>query len=316
MARIFSSLLAIILTATALSACTPTEDDSGNERTASAPSVVIDAEVDHSSSRVILPSSYYWLNDDEKLIIDTAFNAALTKCTQENLGINWQYSDLRRFQFDGYLMFDEYGPWTEDMATRFAYVSPQTEADMAANGVELEGGSEFPSSNPPEYPELSPEDDARIDAECLGIQEVQQFNTGRLISAEPAALAQLIPSDIEVRIKKDKRGKAIFEDLKVCYSENGIAFKDSGSADPNPVWVSGANPDALNEEQIQLALKDVACKTEINMIPRIAELWAEFEAPIIEENAAELQAYREKIDETLTKAKEYLAENEHYLGEW
>lgn len=303
------AVIGIASSAFALGACQAADTTQG----ANAADIDTHAEVDVATSRVIFPSTPFRITEEERYIIDTAHNVAVNKCAQEELGINAQYSGFTSLQSDVYEMFNEYGPWTEDMASRFGYVDPQTEADMIANGIEG-APADAKLTNWGDMPELSDVDFERVNKECRSKPEVKQFSLVQLENSQPVAMSKITVADIEEKIKNDERGQAVFSDLKECYTKNNIAFEEiADSAAPSLVRVTASNPDAINEEQIQLALKDVACKNKVNMIPRLADIWAEYEAPVIQENAIELQAYREKIDDLIAKANVYINENSQYL---
>ena len=48
---------------------------------------------------------------------------------------------------------------------------------------------------------------------------------------------------------------------------------------------------------------------KLRLTQRISDLWANYEAPFIEKNSADLQAYRASIDKALSQAKGVIAEN-------
>ena len=279
------------------------------------PDYNVHAELDVATSRVIFPSTPFQMTHEEDQIIATAYNVAVNKCAQEELGINAQYPEFISLQSDVYEMFYEYGPWTEDMATRFGYVAPMTEADMRANGIVRDNVSADTQSSDAGIPELSDAELERVNKECRTKPEVKQFDPIGIDNLRPAALDTLNDADMGLKVKKNKRGQAVFEDLKECYSRNGIAFEKSREEEisSSPIEVSGANHWAINEEQIKLALKDVACKNEVNMIQRLADIRAAYEAPVVQENEKEFQAYRKQIDDLVTKANAYINENKQYL---
>lgn len=103
---------------------------------------------------------------------------------------------------------------------------------------------------------------------------------------------------------RDDRAKEVFEELGACYEANGLEQKGDMS-----VEVVGMDADVINEEQVQLALTVVECKTEVDAIPRLASIWAELQAPTIHKYAAELTEYQRIKDDAISEARDYIIAN-------
>ena len=102
-------------------------------------------------------------------------------------------------------------------------------------------------------------------------------------------------------VNRDPRMQDLFSELRVCYAEQGMEMDEESPGYIHP------RIDRIDEEQISLALKTVECKDQVNFTRRAADITAERQIPIIEEYADELLAGREKWDDTVAEAEEYIA---------
>ncbi|WP_455952218.1 hypothetical protein, partial [Arcanobacterium haemolyticum] len=62
-----------------------------------------------------------------------------------------------------------------------------------------------------------------------------------------------------------------------------------------------------------IALKAAECQEETDATPRLAQVWADLQAPIIKKYAKELVAQRRLIDERVAEAKKYIHDHPELL---
>lgn len=287
-----------------VSACGNNEETSDSNPGSSG--LNISAEVDAETSSVTLPGDRFFLTEHESYLLDTAQSIAIAKCARDELGIEWSAYSMPIEEPDWSLMFYEFGPWTEDMAERFAFAFPSSERGLIVNGI-------IPA--PPDYQmedpvlvarsELPEEDTNAVMETCGENPEALQFNYVNLGIVGTPAESEL--RDAREALMRDDRAKVVFEELGTCYEENGLEQKGDMS-----VEVVGMDADVINEEQVLLALKVVDCKTEVNAIPRLADIWADLQAPTINKYAAELTEYQRIKDEAVAEARDYIAANPGY----
>ncbi|AWE43216.1 MULTISPECIES: hypothetical protein [unclassified Actinobaculum] len=304
-------LAALALGAIGLAACS---SDSSNDSVSATTPVDVSsklagmnrkAEVDPETAIVKLPVDYVEQGQPETSdYIMTAYSAALAKCAREELGIPWV-----AIEPDGYSptahMWTKYGPWTKPVAEKFAFVPPLGDGALIVNGfVDTPEGYEL---TPLPNEDLSEEQRRKVYDICGTKTEVQSFNEGDLWVYGPGQEAL---NDEAEAVNRDPRMQALVEELHVCYDENGIEF-DADS--PWAGFAAGAaawdqpNRERITEEQIQLALKVVECKDQVDFTQRAADIIAERQVPIIEEHADELFEVRANWDNKLVEAKEYIA---------
>lgn len=274
--------------------------------------LILTAEIIPEKSTVIFPSERFSVQGNEGSILMTAELIEYSKCMQSN-GISWVAQDLTKSYEPESEMFYEFGPWTEDMANRFGSVQPMSQDALFANG--------FITSKPDGYDSRHRENPNTLiptTASFIGIsngcnKKVESMKTSYtyLLKTKPKVFDNLSISNISTIFAKNSKFIAIKTDLKNCYRREGLSFEDSDS--PLGFHIKGASTSVINVTQIHLALQDVKCKTRTHTIERIADLWANYEAPFIEKNSAELQAYRASIDKALSQAKGVIEENTDVL---
>lgn len=339
--RLAATLAAAL--AVSLSACVSTDDSSGNDDGAasrtnnpasgtSGPSNLsgldLTAHVDPENASVSLPSDRLLVSADEEEFISTAYRAAQTLCARAQ-GVPWERS--WRLPDDPILnAWNQYGPWTAEVAQRFAFVEPQTETSLIRNRIIF---PETPQPEPTLVMDMFTEDQLAIGHECHNDPQVKEFDTSELHQPGPWYDAVFDAYD---QAEKDPRGLQLFEELSACYADNGMEMDPeqpgfivgaqqyavtreveltencrtdgpAGGDDTCGIYHEPTGESAINEEQIALALTTVQCKDSINFTQRMADLIAEKQAPGIEKYADEIIALRTNADELLAKAKEYNA---------
>ena len=254
------------------------------------------AEVDPETATVKFPVDYVELGEQEdSSVLRAASEAAVAECAREELGIPWVATEP-----DGYMptehMWQRYGPWTKPVAEKFGFVDPMGDGALIVNGYveEPEGYEPIPWPNA-EIPEA---DQEKVFDTCNEKQEVKRFDENELWVLGPGQQAL---NDEHEAVNQDPRMQALFDELRICYAENGMEFDEE-----LPGYIT-ADTDTIDEEQIELALKTVECKDQINFTQRAADIIAERQVPVIEEYADELFQNRANWDAAVAEAKEYIA---------
>ncbi|GAA1349694.1 hypothetical protein [Falsarthrobacter nasiphocae] len=89
---------------------------------------------------------------------------------------------------------------------------------------------------------------------------------------------------------------------KTCLRSKGHHIEDGAEK-----W-SPDKPDGLSREnEIRMAVDDVACKESTGMIQKLADLEASYQQTLVTQNEAALKAQRDAIDKEVAAAKRYAA---------
>lgn len=294
---------AAVCTALFLTACNPNGGSASDNSSQGSSGLSVSTEVNVGTSSVTLPGDRFFLSEYETYLLGTAESIAMAKCARDELGINWGAFSMPLEEPDWSLMWYEFGPWTVDMAEQFAFAFPSSERGLIVNGViPAPPGYEMEDPTLVARSELPQEDFDAVVSTCGKNPEVLQFNDVNLGLAGTPAESEL--RHTREALMRDDRAKEVFEELGACYEANGLEQKGDMS-----VEVAGMDADLINEEQVQLALTVVECKTEVNAIPRLASIWAELQAPTIHKYAAELTEYQRIKDDAISEARDYIIAN-------
>ncbi|WP_249933576.1 hypothetical protein [Mobiluncus mulieris] len=263
------------------------------------------AKVNPKESTVELPGDRFSrLTDSEEGRIGDAFVVARAVCAR-SIGIDYPVPRLGIADAREYAMFNELGPWTEEMANRFAYTRPGTIADQVYNGY-IPMPSGFSKKTDP-FDKLSLETLDTVTTKCDNSKDAKPFNQQELYKLRSPAAQELDFDAILKKLANNSNYKKALEDLKQCYQEVGIRLEEKKDGKNTYTEIVGVDYRKINEKQITLALKDVQCKTKVDFVNRVAQEAAKLQAPIIKKNIKEFTAWRAKVDENIKKAEEYIA---------
>lgn len=272
------------------------------------PDVGIDltSTVDPFSGSITFPFARLTPSEEETALFWAASAMVTAQCAQER-GVDWRAAPVSTYStlYDSSIYF---GVWTTDQANRFAFSLPSTNADLSANEV---AGADASANavGTPEQPDLSElraardhnrtvsEADGEVVKECAGSAESDRLSglslfTGPWISTLTEATR---PFDTHPEVVQART------ELDTCLVDAGL------TVDPDsPGYPMGTDVGRIDEEQIQLALQVVDCKTRIDYVPRLADAMARLEAPVLVEYADELLEERAKTDALVAEARAIL----------
>lgn len=250
------------------------------------------AKVSPETATVEFPGDKFQLSEAEGDRLAVAEQVAWALCAQK-LDIPEYAREPGSRDAPEYAMFSDLGPWTEDMANRFAFTRPEPLI------------TESKEKNYP--PELSDEQFNIVEKKCKTTPEAEYFNALRLDKIAPAVFDLQFSEIEQTKLPKSKEYQAALKDLYQCYKEVGIREEERKEGNYSYRWVVGADSGKVDEQQITLALKAVQCKTKVDFINRVAQEVAKIQAPVIKKNIKDFSAWRKEADEALKKAEEYIA---------
>ncbi len=292
----------LVLGCVFLAACSPTGSGSTSQESPHS-NVEPTAELDYDAAIVHLPADQVSTSDqmNEFMTIDEATRGAILKCAREKteftLPKNVPIGDdqpIRR-------VYWRYGPWTKEVAEKFAFVPPMTDGELIANQLVPRPADLGEGTNYNPYADLTDADREQINEVCASDPDVARFKITNIVSDGPGRRAL---QDVDSQVKADPRIKQISDDLAACFVTKGMEADDRMFGFPQ-----GVDFNAINEEQIALALKTVECKDQVDFMPRTMDIVAEYQAEIIDQYADELFAGRQKWDDALADAKQYISDH-------
>ena len=277
--------------------------DNASEGSVSSSGLNLSAEVDKNTWTVTLPWDRYTMTDEERIILASAETFGLAECTRKNgEGVAWTATLPEALKGVNPHVFMEFGPWTKEMAQQYGFSSAEF-SDTPILGRDLEPKSkkqrEKEVKGMKSNASFSERDRELMHEKCDSYPQVKRFAIAQVDSQGPWTKPL---SDTRDQIFEDVRGKEIVAELAQCFIKKGLK-----PIEGIPGYIEGVSPQRNpTPETIEAALKAVECQEETDATPRLAQVWADLQAPIIKKYAKELVAQRRVIDERIAEAKKYI----------
>ncbi|MFC5369427.1 hypothetical protein [Arcanobacterium bovis] len=274
---------------------------SGSVEEKSIPSTELDikADIDKEHYSITLPSDRYaniqMLSSDE-IILQSAESAVIAECARNKLNIpimgvpTWRLSDGQPFAFT------EFGPWNVKIAEKYGFSNPSMfNALIPETRIKIPAGETDPLEHNSQFTEQQRQ---TVNDQCAKEETLNHFNTRKLAPHGPWT-EEL--NNTRSQLLKDKRAQNIIRELDQCFVQAGLKMSSEV-----PGYVEGVIPDEITPRNLTMAVKAAQCQEKLNATPRLVEIWADLQAPIITKYADELIAQRQKIDKAVADAKEYI----------
>ncbi|MFC5369428.1 hypothetical protein [Arcanobacterium bovis] len=238
---------------------------------------------------VTLPSDRYNLTESDRQTLLSAASVATAKCAREKLGIPWVGWRITDMADGKNIAFTEFGPWTKALATQNAFDNPSLTTTH----------TQKPANHPGNLNGMIPDDQVKkMRDTCKDEPDVSKFEFENIAPSGPWTTPL---ANTRYELMKDQRAQAVVKEIEQCYAEKGLQSKKEA-----PGYVEGFTAEDRTPQAFAAAIKAAECQEKLNATPRLVEIWAELQAPIITKYADELIAQRQKIDKTLSDAKEYI----------
>lgn len=266
-----SAVWIAVISGTTLVGCT-----AGGPTTGSLEPTSAVAQLDASVERIDYPIELYSLSLEELRIIERADNIRMQECLAEK----GHTVDLLAYLPTGapYVADRVYGAWSMENAQLRGYgiPTPETETfDLSTQGAEFNQDWDACGA-------------ALLSSANLGLEQDSITNRVR---AEAAQAAYSNPGWNEA-----------IEEWEKCLTDQGVELSEENPWTPDLSNVRGSK-----EDEIRMAVTDVACKEKTSLVQRLANLEASYQQTLITQYEAELVAGRESIDERVQAAREVIA---------
>lgn len=247
------------------------------------------AALQANTEEIVLPlDREYLLNDAELALVEGANYALTDSCMQRSgyrypLGmIDWSRTDPTPDR--------RYGLWSPSRAAQFGYDLPPAPADDAIAEV-------IAASEDAQYYDMS--------VACLDTTEQLPLLSGELVGGDPDAERLL---EVAVRGAGEARtfaeGDPLWERTigawRECLSDAGVG----APSEPGNWTPSFPRDDAA--AQVRIAIADVQCKEQTDLVQTLANLEAQYQAAFIDVNEAALEPLATAKQETIERARAIL----------
>ncbi len=256
-------------------------------------SVDATADVDFEAGTIVLPAERFLMTAAEELEVNTLSQQQLDQCVRDH-GYE-VVSTPAVIDTEG---DRRYGTWLVQEAELYGFAPPSVGRGEGEQGVAPDRPRD--SDGHPIYPRGDIRNaDMDVIEECHESPDVLRFVT---YTIEPAFSYGAEIGPLMDEALGSAEGKQVFADWEACLEEHGLERDESRS----PYSIRGATMD-VTEQNIAMALVDVQCKTDVELVQRLADLEAELQAPVVARYFKELTAMRAEYDAVLEDARAFLA---------
>lgn len=251
------------------------------------------AELIREESRFVFPLDRYLMTAAEGDRVSLSYSLQVERCV-EDAGYSYWYPDVPSSTYA--IPGDRrYGIWNLTDASIDGYGLPESLIAVK------EGMSEA------QRQAYAGNTDARQNAEWECIQSVAHLPVIQRGAwpEEGSDRTLYLPVELDGQAyylaMEDPRAEEAFAEWAACLEENGLR-RGEGPEQLGPADI----PEEL-EAQIRVAVIDVTCKQETRFIERLSSLEAQYQAALIDQNQAALDASVQKQAEVLRQADEIIA---------
>lgn len=231
------------------------------------------ARLDRSTGSIRLPVDDYYLGQTEVQLIAEARNSLMGRCLREQ---GYEYTLDSNASIDPIVDDRTYGFWVREFVEEYGVEGPIFEPMPSIEpGPEAQAWSSCGEETP-----------AELDFTAL------QFGSGYPI------FLKLVPMAYRAA-EADPEWQQILSDFHACLADEGLAPSEG-----LPFSVDTAGSD--DKETIRRLLLDVDCKDQLDFIQRITDILAQYQAPLLEQHAAELAEPQQRRNEMIAYAEAIL----------
>lgn len=286
-------LVAVMFLTISVSTAACGADVEGGDQGVPLSSVDASADVDPEAGTVVLPVERFLMTRAETHLVDTASQTVFDQCVRDHGYEVVSTPVVLDSEGDR-----RYGTWLVQEAELYGFAPPSV-----GRGAGEPGTVPVRPRDSDGHPIFPPGDvrnaDLDVILECHEAPEVLRFVTH---SIEPAFDYGAEIGPLMDEALGSSEGKQVFADWEACLEEHGLERDESES----PYSIRGATMD-VTEQNIAMALVDVQCKTDVELVQRLADLEAELQAPVVARYFKELTAMRAEYDVVLEDARAFLA---------
>lgn len=264
-----------------LSACTAA--------TAEAPpgAPLLTASVDEDAGTIALPADQFFLTEAELDEVVSASGVAMINCLEaagiesvEGRGRVIPDNDMSRV----------YGLWRMADAEQYGYITPESDEKLEALARNSRGGGEMSEA------ELAARHECATTPELIRFQN--PYPKADWVS-ELSAASSAAESSVE--------WQAVISEWEECLADAGVEV-EPGALTPTGLDYTAIDRREVTESDVRIAVADVTCKHDVDLIQRLADLEAAAQSPVIAQHRDEMLAARAELDAILADARRVLTE--------
>ncbi|PPF41863.1 hypothetical protein C5B85_18250 [Pseudoclavibacter sp. AY1F1] len=237
----------------------------------------VKATVSYENYTVVYPIDAYYMSVEDGDVIATAYYLQFEACMKEH-GAN--YTIPSYLPSNAEIGFRRYGIWNSEEAASFGYglppAAPEDDGPLA---------------------QLSEKDLLVADQDCAGIEYLTYVEAGAVPSDGSDAALFIAPGigrTAYEMAQKDPRWASVDSEYYECVEDAGYTIDESAMGPTIPEDQEGA---------IRAALLAASCSKDVDRVQRLADIEAQFQAALIDQQQAALNESLEQQKLIVEKAR-------------
>lgn len=289
MKRILGSVLAIALLASCgVTESTPSaethlldgESDNPNDYKRDMTATAI---LDDDTGEIVLPLEQFFMSRDEQSIVNGAIILSMASCIHDAgypaLWVPFGERERKESQ--------RYGRWVLEYAEKYGYSDIPDPVSQEIRAHEIAFAEYyFEETNIPEY-------DKVVD-ECGDNGEDTEIIASAFEDAAPPEVLEMRELSYNL-MKETPEGQAAENEWRQCVEEGGLVVEEVD----NEYAIKDVSYIDADEDSIRAAIIDVRCKEKTNLVKRLSDIEASFQAPVLKKYEAELVEMRSSVEESI-----------------
>ena len=269
----------------ALTACSESTDSVSRDESAH-------ARLDRETGQIITPFSEYLLFDDaaEQAVVDQSHRVYLGHCMEAaGLAFNATMAE------DQVLDDRRFGLWVEDRATAYGYSDPPSTVALTWDQDAAAGGDQWQAALD------------RCEEEFLNDPETAAFQANN--DENDFGRASELSTDAYRLAAEDPEWEAARKPWKQCLQDNDLTppeQPEEWSAVETQQLLESDGAES-SQELLRIAAIEARCNNDTSLTQRLGDLVASYEQPLIDRHEAELKPLKERKQEILQAARDYIA---------
>jgi hypothetical protein len=238
------------------------------------------ARLDHNAGTILMPLDEVLFSPSERILVQQANNILIREClAKSRINLSKDFGVFKLDQEDR-----RYGIWVQRLADENGYAKTDREGVSSESTAPYDAQEGFR--------------DAYVRCrEDLQSSLIVMRQVGR--PEAPESIQQIDSKAYGSAMKASDWGKAK-QDWRECLQERGVVVSEDKNS-----WVPQVPND--RNQQIRTARIDIDCKNRTNLIQRVADLEAKFQAVYMARNQGAVDSLRSAKTADLSKAREIVS---------
>ncbi|WP_157544388.1 hypothetical protein [Jonesia quinghaiensis] len=241
------------------------------------------AILDGDTGEIVLPLEQFFMSRDEQSKVDGAIILSMASCIHDAgypaLWVPFGERERKESQ--------RYGRWVLEYAEKYGYSDIPDLIGQEIRDHEVAFGQYYSEEvNIPEYD--------KVIEDCGGNGEDSEIIASAFEDGAPPEVLEMRQLSYNL-MKETPEAQAAENEWRQCVEEEGLVVEEVD----NEYAIKDVSYIDADEDSIRAAIIDVRCKEKTDLIKRLSDIEASYQAPILKKYEAELVEMRSSVEESI-----------------